>query len=162
MNYAIRALGTEDEPALWAMLMHAAHEKDLAAVRANPDLARYVRGWGRAGDRGAIAEAGGSALGAAWLRLWMAGDRGYGWVADEIPELAIAVLPDSRNRGVGTALLRRVADLAQEDFSAICLSVRAGSPAVRLYARLGFEAIAGSEVVNRTGGGSFTMVRRFY
>ncbi|MGB3671786.1 MAG: GNAT family N-acetyltransferase [Phormidesmis sp.] len=156
-NLTIRALQIADEPTLWTMLMYAAHESSLVAVKSNPALSRYVQAWGRSGDLGAIAEQGGIPVGAVWLRLWSADDRGYGYVADEIPELAIAVVPTSRGSGVGTALLKKILQMAKSEFSAISLSIRSDNPALRLYERAGFKPVPGSEVINREGGRSFTM-----
>jgi len=139
------------------MLMYAAHESSLVSVKSNPALSRYVQAWGRFGDMGAIAEQGGTPVGAVWLRLWSADNRGYGYVADEIPELAIAVMPASRGSGVGTALLKKILQMAELEFSAISLSIRSDNPALRLYERTGFKPVSGSEVINREGGRSFTM-----
>ena len=138
--------------------MHAAHEPSIPAVQENPDLARYVSGWGRRGDLGVVALQGDCAVGAAWLRLWSEGDRGYGYVANEIPELAIAVIPSLRGQEMGTALLNQLLQAAKSQFSAISLSTRADNPAVRLYQRMGFLPVPGSEIINREGGQSFNML----
>lgn len=161
MEYSIRSLELKDESMLLAMLMHAAHEFSVATVKANPDLMRYVRDWGRYGDVGIIAEVDGKVIGAAWLRLWSKGDRGYGYLNDQTPELAIALVPEYRGQGIGTALLKQLLAITQPKFSAICLSIRADNPALRLYERLGFVPVAGTEVTNRTGSTSFTMLYRF-
>ncbi len=159
-DISLRIAESSDEPFLRKMLMHAAHESSLAAVKANPDLVRYVRDWCRVGDLGVVAEQGGS-VGAVWLRLWFDGDRGYGYLTDEIPELAIAVLPKAQGQGIGTALLKKVLALAQPQFPAVCLSTRMSNPALRLYQRSGFVPVAGSEVKNRVGDTSMTMIYKF-
>jgi len=160
-RYTVRLLTDEDEPTLSIMLMHAAHEYSVAAVKINPDLARYVGSWGRYGDIGVVAEIEGAAIGAAWLRLWSEGDHGYGYLDNQTPELAIAVVPESRGNGIGTALLKQLLVIAQPQFSAVCLSIRADNPALRLYKRLGFVRVPNTEVTNRTGNVSFTMRRKF-
>lgn len=141
--------------------MQAAHESSLATVKANPDLARYVHQWGRAGDAGVVAERHNAPIGAAWIRLWSGEDKGYGYLADDIPELAIAVMPEIQGQGVGTALLKHILELPKTRYPAISLSIRMSNPALRLYQRLGFVAVAGSEVKNRVGNTSMTMVHRF-
>ena len=156
--HCIRAATPSDEAALWEMLMYAAHESSIPAVQQNPDLARYVSGWGRAGDLGVVALKVDRVVGAAWLRLWSEGDRGYGYVADEVPELAIAVIPSLRGQGIGNALLQQLLQTAKSQFSAVSLSIRADNPALRLYERIGFVLVPGSEVINRTGGRSFSMI----
>jgi hypothetical protein len=52
----------------------------LEDVLADPHLARYVRGWGRRGDGGVIAEEAGDRVGACWYRLFPADEPGYGFV----------------------------------------------------------------------------------
>ncbi len=158
MLYSTRAVQIEDAPTLWTMLMHAAHESSMAAVQANPDLARYVKDWGRVGDIGIIAEQEGQSIGAAWLRLWASDDRGYGYLNEDIPELAIALIPAYRGQGIGTALLTQTLALARDVFPAVCLSIRSDNPVLRLYERVGFVPVAGTEVTNRVGSVSFTMI----
>lgn len=158
LGYSLRALTATDRRVLWVMLMHAAHESSVAAVKANPDLARYASDWHRAGDMGTVAEVGDLPVGAAWLRVWSKEDKGYGYLADDIPELAIALLPDYRGQGIGTALLTSVLHEASKCYPAVSLSIRADNPALRLYQRFGFRPVAGTDVINRTGGRSFSMV----
>jgi ribosomal protein S18 acetylase RimI-like enzyme len=164
-----------DERFLWAMLLQAAHAGDEVAspddLRAIPALARYVEGWGRPGDVGVIAvvpagggegadHAGGRPVGAAWVRLLVGAGAGYGWVDDATPELAIAVEPGWEGRGVGRAMLARLLADVEGRFPAVSLSVRSDNPARRLYARLGFVEVPGTDVENRVGGTSVTMLRR--
>lgn len=156
-----------DEEHLWAMLFEAAHAADggmagPAGLREVPELARYVEGWGRPTDLGVVAtEDDGTPIGAAWVRLLVGDDAGYGYVDDATPELAIAVAPGTTGRGVGTAMLTRLLDVAAEAFPAVCLSVRAGSPARRLYERLGFRLVDDRDRLTRSGSTSVTMVLRF-
>lgn len=163
MGVTLRPLAPADEPFLWEMLYVAAGLDEAGtppdAMRANPSFARYVEGWGRGHDAGVLAvdEATGRPVGAAWMRLLTGERRGYGWVDDATPELAIAVLPAHRGRGIGTRLLSALIATARGSYPALSLSVRATNPAVRLYRRLGFEPVSGTEVASRAGGASFTM-----
>jgi GNAT superfamily N-acetyltransferase len=100
-------------------------------------------------------------VGAAWVRRLVGEGRGYGWVDDATPELAIAVEPGREGQGVGAAMLARLLDDLAGTVPAVSLSVRADNPARRLYARLGFVVVEGSDVANRVGGTSLTMVRRY-
>jgi len=97
----LRFARADDEPFLLTMLFYAAHAGDDPSARPEhllsiPSLARYVVAFGRAGDLGLIAEGTRGPVGAAWVRLLAGDDRGYGWVDDETPELAIAVAPELR------------------------------------------------------------------
>jgi ribosomal protein S18 acetylase RimI-like enzyme len=144
------------------MLFEAAHlaeegETSVEAAMNHPLIARYVKNWGQPGDLGTIAEVDRFPVGAAWLRLLTGDEKGFGYVDDETPELAIAVLPNFRGQGIGTALLQHLLELAKAIYPAVCLNVRESNPAVRLYERIGFQTIKGSEIVNRTGGISYDM-----
>ncbi len=160
-NCKLRTLSTADQGILWEMLKYAAHETSIASVKSNIDLVRYAQHWGRFGDVGTVAEQADQAIGAAWLRLWPTEDKGYGYIDSETPELAIAVLPSFRGQGIGTKLLKQTLLMAQKQFSAVSLSIRADNPALRLYQRIGFVPVKGSEVTNRTGGKSFSMLYSF-
>lgn len=112
-----------------------------------PMLARYVAHWGRQHDSGllAIEPSQGRDVGAAWLCLWPECEVGYGFVDGETPELGMAVRPEYRQRGIGTALLRRLLAEVDTRYGAVSLSVSQANPAVRLYERLGFEGVACQE-----------------
>lgn len=144
--YKIRPATPADEPFLWEMLYQSLYVEEGAAtfpreILQRPELSRYVEGWGRAGDLGFVAEEAGSGLpvGAVWSRLPEGVDKGFAYVNDETPELAVAVSPEHRGRGVGTALMKRLLSEASALFPALSLSVSPENPARRLYERLGFE-----------------------
>ncbi|MEO5921385.1 MAG: N-acetyltransferase [Pseudolysinimonas sp.] len=119
------------------------------------DLAKYLGGWPRRGDVGVIADVGGRGAGAAWARLLSADDPGYGWVADDIPELTMGVEPAMRGRGIGSDLLETLIDRLRAVVPALSLSVEDGNAGARaVYERAGFVP------VGRVGG-SDTMLLRF-
>ncbi len=161
-EYLFRLLGQEDQEIIWDMLRLATYESSVTSVQENPSLARYAHHWGRSGDLGwvAIASKTQHPLGAAWMRLWPENDRGFGYIADSIPELAIAVIPQYRRQGIGTQLLQRLLATAQLHYASISLNVRSDNPALHLYHRLGFTQVDNSKHPNRTGGQSFTMICR--
>lgn len=162
MSYTIRSIETDDEAFLWQMLFYAAHmhheaDKTVTDAQQNPDLAKYVTNWGRPGDLGFIATAPdtGEPVGAVWVRLYVGEDKAYSPTTDDIPELAMAVLPAYSGRGIGTQLLQQLIEAARPHYPALALNVRADNPAFRLYQRLGFVVV--SELVNRVGGRSYDM-----
>ncbi len=148
MKCTIRPLTSEDESFLWEMLYQAlfvpeglpAFQREIVHI---PELARYVRNWGREGDCGFLSSyaATSQPVGAVWLRLPIGEYKGYGYVGDDIPELSIAVLPEYRGQGIGTQLLTHLLTSAFSE-APISLSVSVDNPAVRLYKRFGFEIVS--------------------
>jgi ribosomal protein S18 acetylase RimI-like enzyme len=61
--------------------------------------------------------------------------------ADEIRLIDIALLPDSRRRGIGGRLMSRVLDEGRAAGLPVQIHVEQNNPAMRLYDRLGFERV---------------------
>ena len=163
MTFSLRPLTPADEGFLWEMLYYAAHmddegDKTPADARRNPFLAKFAQDWGVDGDLGlaAVDTVSGRPVGAAWVRLLTGPQRSYDVVDDTVPELAIAVRPESVGQGIGTRLLVALLDTARPVYPAIVLSVRDDNPARRLYERLGFVAV--DRITNRVGTPSQVMV----
>lgn len=169
MSINIRPASQKDEPVLWQMIFEAAHMAEegytsLQAAKERPDLAHYVQDWGRGGDIGVVAieSTDNQPIGAAWARLLTGDEKGYGYINEYTPELAIGILPDYRGMGVGKAMLVQLLTLAKDIYPAMSLNTRATNlPAVRLYERVGFKKIEGSDVVNWVGGLSYNMLTQF-
>jgi ribosomal protein S18 acetylase RimI-like enzyme len=154
----LRAALASDEPFLFAMLALAASmdesAESLERARTDPMLWPYAADFGRAGDLGVIATLG-APVGAAWLRLQQGEPHPMKLWTPEVPELAIAVRPSARGRGLGAALLGELIARARGLYPAMVLSVRRENPAVRLYRRFGF--LVEREVQNRVGTTSLVM-----
>lgn len=147
-----RVARSDDEPFLWTALYHAIHVPPGEAapppeIVHRPESARYVRGWSPQAEPGVIAEttADGQPVGAAWVRLLTGDGTGHGYVADDVPELSIAVLPGWRGRGVGTAMLERLLRAVEPRYRSVSLSVSRTNPAQRLYERLGFREVGSKD-----------------
>lgn len=153
----IRPATPEDEAFMRRMLAVAARVYDEAVAFEEPEISRYLDGWGRDGDVGFVAEDdSGEPLGAAWARLFTNEEPAYGFVDEETPEMAVGVRSDARGRGVGMALVSRLIAEVGGKYPALSLSVREDNPASRLYRRLGFEGVG--ETGSRLGeGASLTM-----
>jgi ribosomal protein S18 acetylase RimI-like enzyme len=142
MDYSIRPLTPADEPILWEMLYQALHTSEGGPPRdavKRPEFARYVNGWGRPDDAGFVAHdtRSGKLLGAVWMRR----------LSDQPgapPDLAFAVKPGLRRRGIGAALLTQLVKVYPEQ-STIAIRASAKNPAVRLYERFGFKIVKQSE-----------------
>jgi ribosomal protein S18 acetylase RimI-like enzyme len=158
-------LSTRADPAFLAeMLYEAANWRDDGAEErpvfeeqlAQPELRRYVEGWGRKGDLAVVAlDRVDEPVAATWYRLFTPDEPGYGFVATDVPEVSIAVFPECRGQGVGSLLLSSLVTRARaEGHRALSLSVASDNPARRLYARVGFEVESGAD----NGGGSITML----
>ena len=83
-----------------------------------------------------IVETGGTAIGRLYLR--------------ELPEslhiVDIALIPQSRGKGIGGAILRDILDQARDLGKSVTIHVEANNPARSLYARLGFVEVPGFNV----------------
>jgi ribosomal protein S18 acetylase RimI-like enzyme len=151
----IRHAGAQDLPFLRDMLRHAYYAR--WGSEADVPLERYVAGWGRRGDNALVAIDEFQPVGAAWYRLFEAGEPGYGFVDEETPELTIAIVPSRRGKGLGEELLGSLLDQAQRDgYARISLSVEQDNPAIRLYEQHGFAKVgdrAGALVMQAELGG---------
>jgi GNAT superfamily N-acetyltransferase len=153
-----RPAGVADLPFLATMLGEAAvwrPDKPTPTadeVMADPRYAMYLTGWPRQGDYGLVAEHDGP-VGAAWYRTYTEANHGYGFVAEDVPELAIAVIASRRHEGIGRRLLVDLIDASlAQGYPAVSLSVREANPARGLYESAGFVLI-------EQHGTSWTMVR---
>jgi len=153
-----RPAGTEDFSFLATMLGEAAVWRPdkptptAEQVMADPRYALYLAGWPRQGDYGLVAEQDGP-VGGAWYRAYTEANHGYGFVAEDVPELSIAVIASRRHEGIGRRLLRDLIGASvAHGCRALSLSVAENNPARRLYESTGF-------VLVERHGHSCTMVR---
>jgi len=65
-----------------------------------------------AGDYGLVAEQDGP-VSAAWYRTYTVANHGYGFVAEDVPELSIAVIASRRHEGIGRRLLVDLIEASQ-------------------------------------------------
>jgi len=144
-SFLLREILTEDQDFLFEMLYLAIFvppgtptpDRSILGI---PEIRRYAESWGKPGDFGYIAvdQDSGIRLGAVWLRYFNSRQHGYGYISDDIPEMSIAVLPEKRGIGIGSALLDGLRRYAEGRMDAVSLSVQPENPAVRLYERFGF------------------------
>ncbi len=144
-------IGPDDESLLRDFLFHAIFIPDGEQpldrnVLDLPEISKYVMHWGRDGDVGLKLLHEGRAIGAIWCRLYPAVDPGFGFVREDIPELATAVLPEYRSRGLGLMLYREFEELLiLQQLRGLSLSVDKRNPAARFYRRVGFKVIREDE-----------------
>lgn len=78
-----------------------------------------------------IIERDGRAVGRLWIDEWR----------DQIRLVDIALLPEYRGTGIGTALVRGVLERGEKAAKPVTIHVEGFNPALRLYQRLGFEHV---------------------
>ncbi|MEU4424372.1 GNAT family N-acetyltransferase [Actinoplanes sp. NPDC024001] len=153
----IRDADARDLPFLERILLEAYNWSEqrftLDWLRGDEMARRYLDGFPGDGDLGLVALIDDAPVGAVWGRALPADRAGYGFVAPDIPELTLGVVPQARGRGVGSRLMAAVIGAAeQRGIRGLSLSVEDGNAARRLYESAGFT-VAGRN------GGSDTMVR---
>lgn len=138
----------------WQEQAYAAH-----AAQNLPDS--YVDDFGSStGDTGVIAtvadRGGEQVLGAAWYRFFSHEVHRSGFVAEDVPELVIAVEEPARGHGVGRLLMERLTALAaSQGVDRLSLHVSdENRRARRMYEACGFEEVGLDE------GRGLVMVRR--
>jgi ribosomal protein S18 acetylase RimI-like enzyme len=126
------------------MLHHAYYWKERQPDAGPGPVQLYVKAWGRPGDSAVVALLDGFPVGAAWYRLFTTEPVGYGFIDEHTPELAVAVVPNARGLGVGSALMRALLERAREDgYAALSLAVdRHNEGAIGLYRQFGFGQAA--------------------
>ena len=78
-----------------------------------------------------VIEREGEAIGRLYIEEW----------ASQIRLIDIALLPDGRGGGVGSAILADLQDWASEKAKPLTIHVERNNPAMRLYLRLGFAKV---------------------
>jgi ribosomal protein S18 acetylase RimI-like enzyme len=147
----IRLANQDDLPILREMIYEAEcwdsdrSRPSMDEVLQDPKIAAYVEDWLRPGDAGLIAAEDETfrPLGAAWYRLFTAERCGYGFVDEQTPELAIAVIEEFRGRHIGSALIEGLKRHAKaQGHQRLSLAVEPKNLRARLlYAKTGFREI---------------------
>lgn len=127
-----------EEVFVLAMDWNPDNTKGAEFWRADPTFQKYLGGFPRPTDLGFVAVREGQDVGAIWWRYFTADDPGYGYVADDIPELSMGVVAGRRGEGIGRALLNAIIATSHGDLS---LSVEDGNPAEELYRKQGFVPV---------------------
>jgi ribosomal protein S18 acetylase RimI-like enzyme len=86
--------------------------------------------------------------------LILAGETGIGrlyhdWSGDEARVIDIALLPDYRDKGIGTRIMKTIVAEAARRSMTLSLYVEIDNPVSALYRRLGFEATGQNGVYER-------------
>lgn len=155
IDYIIREVRKEDQEFLYDILYQAifiepGSEPVGREELEKPEIKIYAENWGKSTDYGylAVDVKTKKKIGAAWLRLI----GGYGYIADDVPEIGIAIYPEYRGKGIGKALLKFLLDATTDIYQTISLAVQTKNKvAIGLYKRLGFKECGkkGTETIMR-------------
>lgn len=144
----IRPIKDKELPLLTDFLYEAIFQpedkpKIPRTVLQGPMIWAYVDEFGtKPDDFCFVAVVDGLIVGAAWSRLGCS----YGKVDDSVPELAISLYADYRNKGIGSRLLALLLDeLQKKGYNKVSLSVDKTNYAVKMYRKFGFEVLAERE-----------------
>lgn len=144
MDYTIRKIRKSEYPVLDDFLYEAifipegikAPPKEIIK---QPELKLYTENFGeQIGDLCFVAEVENMIVGAVWVRIM----NDYGHIDDETPSFAISLYKEYRNRGIGTALMKRMLDeLKKSGYKQASLAVQKANYAVKMYKNIGFKII---------------------
>lgn len=144
----IREIRSDEIPLLTDFLYEAIFQpedkpKVARTVLQQPMIWAYLDRFGdKPGDVCCVAVVDGIIVGAAWSRLGCS----YGKVDESIPEIAISLYPEYRNKGIGSRLMVSLLEaLMEKGYNYVSLSVDKANHAVGIYRKLGFETIAERE-----------------
>ena len=138
-----------------AIFIPAGVEAPPREIIHDPQIFVYIKDFGtQPGDLGVVAEQDGQVVGAAWTRIIPA----FGHINDDIPELAISILPYFRGYGIGTKLMKKLFKVLWDSgYMRTSLSVQKDNPAVRFYKRLGYRVT--EEKLDHIGNEDFIMIK---
>lgn len=140
MNTTLFFLRSSEQKIVTDMLHYALRldqvNKTLVDI---PKLAIYEEFYGfTSKDLGLYALTDNKLAGAVWIRRLNVDHGSNGYIDDNTPILNIAVLPEYRNKGLGSQMLEQLFVEAGAMYEQISVSVVHDSPAVRFYERHGF------------------------
>jgi ribosomal protein S18 acetylase RimI-like enzyme len=145
VNYNIRCMADVEIPFLEEMLFQAIFVPEGSpkldkAIIFEPFLHHYIKDFGQKNDFALVAENEEKLVGAIWIRLFSAAQKGYGFVDADTPELSMAIDPDFRNQGVGSQLLTKMLDeMTKMSHKQVSLSVDTRNFAYKMYLKFGFR-----------------------
>ncbi len=145
------------------MLHYAMHLDEIdKRVQDFPKLNIFDRYYGLSSkDLGLYALSEHTIAGAVWIRLLKAEDGANGFVDAMTPVLNIAVKPEFRTKGIGSAMLEQLLLEAGAVFEQISLSVVKNSKAVEFFKKFGFEKLMASDTKSPIDDSEvFTMIKK--
>ncbi|PKM95635.1 MAG: GNAT family N-acetyltransferase [Firmicutes bacterium HGW-Firmicutes-1] len=146
-NYIIRAIKSTEIYLLKNFLYEAIFQRDETNflpkdVINEPELKVFIEDFGKTDDFCLVADVKGEVVGAVWTRILSGEIKGFGNLDGYTPEFAISLYREYRNKGIGTALMKKMLQLLKEQgYKRTSLAVQKDNYAVRMYQNVGFEII---------------------
>lgn len=151
-NVLIREINTSESGILEDMLYEAVYQPDTTNLLSRdiikvPEINVYIKDFGtKKDDYCLVADTDNKIVGAVWIRILADEIKGYGNIDRDTPEFAISLLPQYRNRGIGTLLMQRMIKyMKAKGYKQTSLSVNKDNYAARMYLKLGFEIVKENE-----------------
>ena len=147
VNYEIREIKSSEIYLLKEFLYEAIFQRDEnnllpKDIINKPEIRVFIDGFGKPDDCCLVADIDGKVVGAVWTRILSGEMKGYGNVDEYTPEFAISLYKEYRNRGIGTALMRKMLELLKKrGYKKASLSVQKDNYAVRMYEKVGFKTV---------------------
>lgn len=145
MNYTIRQIRVDEYPLLKEFTYQALFNRDPdfvipKEVLEQQELKVYYENFGQKDDHGLVAIVNNQVVGAVWVRILDGEVKGFGNINSTTPEFAISLLPEYRNYGIGTNLMRSMLEeLKKFDYSQTSLAVQKDNYALKMYQAVGFH-----------------------
>ena len=152
MDYQIRPIHSTEIPLLKDFLYEAIFIPEGTVtpprdILDDESLQVYIQDFGKSSDDYClVAEVGDKVVGAIWSRIM----NDYGYIADDVPSIAISLYKEYRNQGIGSVLLKQMLDLLKsKGYKSVSLSVQKANYAMRMYQKAGFNILSddGEEVI---------------
>lgn len=105
-----------------------------------PEVYCYIDRFGtKADDKALVAVVDGVIVGAVWVRCI----DGYGHIQKGVPEFAISLYPEYRNKGIGTKLMKEMLKVLKSlGYRKTSLAVQKENYAYKMYLKVGFRTIS--------------------
>lgn len=146
MDYVIRKLRKKEITLLDDFLYEAIFIPDWYTkevprdiIYSNPQIYASIKDFGMHPDDNCyVAEVNHRVIGAVWVGI---ADQ-YGHMDDETPSFSISLYKEYRNKGIGTALMKKMLQLLKEKgYKRASLGVNKENYAVRMYQNVGFKVV---------------------
>ena len=129
-------------------MLHYAYRLDEVGKTINdiPELETYTKHYGLTSkDIGLYALKENNIAGAVWLRLLKERDNSKAFVDDKTPVLTIAVKPEFRAQGIGSAMIEQLLLEAGSIFEKISVSILNNEKTVKYFEKFGFYKLENSQ-----------------